>query len=567
VRGQTSRAMSDGFVTVAQCVEGLPLGRFVWELLVCGFLCWFLLGAINESTPMAFSFVSTEWEPGERCATAMSAALALGNFLAILIGGWVADRHGRLSVVRPALLMTIACGMIVQTARNFYQAVVARFVLGLVSGSLLGVMPPLIAELLPARNRGFYLTIWCCGWPAGALFSIMVGCLLPSLNWRAFYTIILVPAIVLYVCTRADMLPESPRFLYLAGRRDEGYNTLLDMYETEGLPLPWAAETIAVTCAPSRPGNGGASSEGLSCSSSSTTSSGKAGTASSNAVAAWLAVTMFCVSAAAQSMKLWMPMMLVAHKADTGGTHTHQALHHPQRGLPGAPGEYGSLFGLATGQRLKFPSSSHFSFADGPNAVSLLGMAHAPYMLPEPDYSVVLVLAQAYIVEMVGVVVCAYVSTWVCRKHMVQWPLLAAAFFTLAALAAAEAGSLLLSGPLIGLQLAAQATGLNYLQVFASEYFPTSRRAKTTAVVNFAAQLGNFVMPMAGGLVVQRVSAAGALIFFCALYLVGWIVSLRLPLPVSREQPLHDVDEAKPSRDGGARARKRGPAVVNYQTI
>lgn len=489
----------------------------------------------------------------------MSAALALGNFLAILAGGWVADRHGRLSVVRPALLMTIACGMIVQTARNFYQAIIARFVLGLVSGSLLGVMPPLIAELLPSRNRGFYLTIWCCGWPAGALFSIMVGCLLPSLNWRAFYTIVLVPAIVLYVCTRADMLPESPRFLYLAGRRDEGYNTLLDMYETEGLPLPWSAETIAVTCAPSRPGS---TSTAEGSGSSSAHLNPKAGNQSGVMVTAWLAITMFCVSAAAQSMKLWMPMMLVAHKADTAGRHQSLRHHHNYQGTPN---EYGSLFGLATGQR--FPGSHQFHFAEGPNAVSLLGMAHAPYMLPEPDYSVVLVLAQAYIVEMVGVIVCAYISTWVNRKHMVQWPLLAAAFFTLAALAAAEAGSVLLCGPLIGMQLAAQATGLNFLQVFTSEYFPTSRRAKTCAVVNFAAQLGNFAMPMAGGLVVQRVSAAGALIFFSALYIVGWIISLRLPLPTSREQPLHDVDEAKPSREGGARARKRGPAVISYQTI
>lgn len=547
--------MSDGFVTVAQCVEGLPLGRFAWELLVCGFLCWFLLGAINESTPMSFSFISTEWQPSERCAQAMSAALALGNFLAILAGGWLADKHGRLAVVRPALLMTIACGMIVQTARNFYQAVIARFVLGLVSGSLLGVMPPLIVELLPSRNRGFYLTIWCSGWPAGALFSVMVGCLLPTLNWRAFYTIILVPAIVLYVCTRADMLPESPRFLYLAGRREEGYNTLLDMYETENIPLPWAAETIAVTCAPPRSGS--------SAFSEASSSSGKGGAQSNNAVIACLATAMFCISAAAQSMKIWMPMMLVAHKADSRGSDHLSHLSH-SNGYPAVPSEYGSLFDITIGKR--FGNSRQFHFADGPHATSLLSLAHAPYMMPEPDYSVVLVMAQAYLVEMVGVIVCSYVSTWVYRKQMVQWPLLAAAVFTLGALGAAEAGSLLLCGPLFGLQLAAQAAGLNFLQVFACEHFPTSRRAKTLAIVNFSAQLGNFAMPVAGGVVVRRISAAGALIFFSALYVVAWIVSLRLPLPSFREQPLHDVDEDKPSRDSSARARKRGQ-VANYQTI
>jgi len=146
---------------------------------------------------------------------------------------------------------------------------------------------------------------------------------------------------------------------------------------------------------------------------------------------------------------------------------------------------------------------------------------------------------------------------------MVQWPLLIAAFFTLASLAAAESGAFLLCGPLIGMQLAAQATGFNFLQVFACEHFPTARRAKITALVNFAAQLGNFVIPALGGFVVQRTSAAGALIFFCALYVVGWIVSLRLPLPTGKERPLHDVDEAKGQRDGSSRARKR----ASYQTI
>lgn len=506
--------MSDGYVTVAQCVEGLPLGRCVWELLICGFLAWFLLGAINESTPLAFSFVSTEWAPTEQNVMMMSAALALGNFLAIGFGGWAADRYGRLAVVRPSLLMTVATGMLLQTARTFAQALLARLVLGLVSGGLIGVMPPLIAEMLPARNRGFYLTVWCCGWPAGALFSIVTGCLLPSVDWKTFYTIMIVPAIVLYICTRAEMLLESPRYLYLTGRRDEGYNTLMDMYDKEQLPLPWAVETIAVTCAPPRP-----------------TEKGKQ--LSPNAITMWLAITMFCVSAAAQSMKLWMPTMLVAQQADASNS-----------------------ISLAT-------EDGRFHFASGPNAVSFLSTIHAPYMMVHPNYKVILILAQAYLVQLAGIILFAYMSTWVCRKHMVQWSIVAAAFFTLVALALAESGTLALCGPALGVQLAASSTGLNFLQVFASEHFPTSRRAKTTAFVNFAAQLGNFTIPVFGGLVVQHISATGAVIFFSSLYVVGWAVSHRLPLPVAKERPLHDVDDPVTGKEAARRKRD----WLSYQTI
>lgn len=505
--------MSDGCVTVAQCVEGLPFGRFLWELLFCGFLAWFLLGALNETAPLAFSFVSLEWHATEHDVTMMSAALALGNFLAIIAGGYCADKHGRLAVIRPALVLTVGAGMVLQTARSFYQALFARFVLGLFSGSLLGVVPPLLAELLPSKHRGFYLTVWCAGWPAGALFSLATGCLLPAINFRQFYTLMIIPAFLLYVCVRVEMVFESPRYLYLAGRRDEGYNILLDMYDKEDLPLPWGEETIAVTSAPpKRLDRGKSASHGT-------------------FVTLWLSLAMFCVSAAAQSMKLWMPTMLDAQQADIGSSaaSTLQFLHERHR----------------------------FHFAGGPKATSLLSLAHAPYMMPSASYSVAMVLAQGYIVQLVGIVSAAYLSTHFRRRSMVQWSLLGAGFFTLVCLFTAESGKTLLCGPILGIQLAMQSTGLNFLMVFACEYFPTSRRAKTIAFVSFAAQLGNFTIPVVGGFVVRRFSASGALIFFSSLYVLGWAISHKLPLPMSKEKPLHDVEDMAPTTEDEARNLKR----------
>merc|ERR1719330_1896463 len=94
------------------------------------------------------------------------------------------------------------------------------------------------------------------------------------------------------------MLPESPRYLYLAGRREEGYLPLMEMYDKEQLVLPWASETVAVTCAP------------VADSSSSRAPLSKATPPTSIVVGVWLAAAMFLISAAAQSMKVWMPMLL-----------------------------------------------------------------------------------------------------------------------------------------------------------------------------------------------------------------------------------------------------------------
>lgn len=457
------------------------MGTFVWELLLCAFMAWVMLGAVNETTPMAFSFISAEWT-AEHVSLMMSSALALGNVVGILVGGWLADQYGRLAVIRPALLTTICCGSALQAAKGFYQSAAARLALGLVSGSLLGVLPPLVAELLPARHRGFYLTIWCAGWPAGALYAMLTGCMLPSVAWRTFYTLMLIPAVILYVCMRADMMLESPRYLYLKERREEGFEALLDMYEKERVLMPWSADSIAVTCAPwpSADGGFGGGSCSRGCRRRST---------SRPMVMTWLAFTFFMVSGAAQSFKLWMPLMLVADATDAPTVDA-------QRGA----------FGLAALQTL--PHAPRF--AEGPGALSLLSTASAPLMTHEPNYIVIFVLAQAYMAQLVGVVVCAYMSSWMHRRQMVTWSIPIAAGFGLLALAVAESRSILFCGPVLGAQLAAQAASLNFLQAFACEYFPTVRRAQAVAVANFAAQLGNLAVPMAGGLLVRRVSPAGA---------------------------------------------------------
>eukprot|EP00747_Dinoflagellata_sp_TGD_P161973 gnl/TRDRNA2_/TRDRNA2_179060_c0_seq1.p1 gnl/TRDRNA2_/TRDRNA2_179060_c0~~gnl/TRDRNA2_/TRDRNA2_179060_c0_seq1.p1 ORF type:complete len:509 (-),score=82.64 gnl/TRDRNA2_/TRDRNA2_179060_c0_seq1:198-1724(-) len=508
--------MSDGPVTVGQCVEGLPLGRCVWEVLICAWLAWFILGAINESTLLSFGFFSTEWEPNQQNMLLFAGALTAGNMIAALLGGWLADEYGRLSVARPAVLATILVSVMLHMSQTLVQALIARFLLGLASGSLIAVMPPLVAELLPSRHRGFFLTIWCSGWPCGALFAVMIGCMLPGVPWKAFYTVLIVPAIVLYVFLRVDMLLESPRYLYLAGRRDHGYLTLMDMYEKQQFPLPWSPESIAVASAPARSGKGSKDQPTLS------------------ATLIWLVIAFFFVSAGAMSMKLWMPTMLIAQEADgahDGGLHL----------------------------------MSMYTFAEGPQALSFLSLAHAPMMMKKPTRQLVLLLTQGYILEFAGIVLFAYVATWVRRKPMVQVSIISACIFTIGTLVAAASNRSVLCGPLLGCLFALQSTSFNFLQVFACEYFPTSRRAKAIALLIFASQLGSIVIPVASGLVVKLGSPTLAVVVFSFMFFVAWAASRFLPLSNGKEQSLHDVDEPKDTAEAAAQSRKS--QWLGYQTI
>jgi len=560
--------MSDGFVTVAQCVEGLPHGRCHWEALIVAFLAWFLLGAINESTPLAFSFISTDWATGETGIALLSAMLTLGNFLAILVGGWAADKYGRLEVARPALLATVMCGLLLHMSRSLPQAMVSRFLLGLASGGLLGVIPALVSEMLPSKDRGFYLSIFCAGWPLGALYALGMGALFPNLSFRTFYSVMLVPSAVLFAALKADMLPESPRYLYLAGRRDDGYAALLDMYDKQDCLFPWAPETIAITCKQSRgsgppgaSGSAGVAGALRQPSSACTDRATLTATVPSKthtsvlATSVWLAIAVFSLSAASQSVKLWMPTMLSAEQASNGVAPGLADTSAPSAS-PWSPGPHGVAPGLA---------ATYLRFAQAPSAVSLMNYAIAPRMMAKPNRTVLMVLAQAYTIELIGVIIAAFVCAHVSRKRMVQCSLLSATVLCVLTLAAAEGGYLMACGPLIGLQLACQSTAYNFLQVFVCEHFPTSRRAKAIAMAVFFAQFGNLTMPMVGGLVVRQISPTAAMLLFGVCYFIGWLASLRLPLPVGPEQPLHDVDE--PNGRGPCQPVARKEEWLTYQTL
>lgn len=359
---------------------------------------------------------------------------------------------------------------------------------------------------------------------------------------------------ITYICIRAELLPESPRWLYLAGHRDEGFNTLLDMYDREMLPLPWSHESIAVTNAPPRnevePESSGASS----CA-----APAKKGAMSNASVTAWLAVAMFCISAAAQSTKLWLPAMFMGWQ-DVAVTITPS----PDARLMDAI-RIGSMEQAPQGWLRSdlFDQAAAIHLASGPGAVSLMSFVRAPVLLAEPDYQTIMMLAEGYGIQLLGCILSAHISTWFARRYMIQWSVLIAAGFGFAGVVAAKHGALLLCGPLLGMQLAAQATALNFLQAFTCEYFPTSSRAKTVALVMFAGQFGVFTVPALGGFIVERASVTGALIFFSTLYLLAWLVCLRLPLPTTRERPLFDIEEPKNYKSTGRRKRD----MVTYQTV
>jgi putative MFS transporter len=143
-----------------------------------------------------------------------------GTVLGALIWGWLADRIGRRSSILLAGLLfvtTSICGAMPGFSWNLLMC----FLMGIGAGGMLPIAFALLAETIPARHRGLLLMLVgsCAAGAAYVLTSWLAGALTPHYSWRILWLIGLPTGMLLIALNR--WIPESPRFLLAAGRREE----------------------------------------------------------------------------------------------------------------------------------------------------------------------------------------------------------------------------------------------------------------------------------------------------------------------------------------------------------
>ncbi|MDP9418612.1 MAG: MFS transporter [Actinomycetota bacterium] len=182
---------------------------------------------IDVMKPVTLSFVvpGMAEEYGLRSAsnpagTVPVAYLPLAGISGTVVGsflwGWLGDRVGRRASILLAGVLFIAtsiCG----SMPNFGWNVFMCFLMGLGVGGMLPITFALMAEVVPARHRG-WLMVLIGGDVAGAyiLTSWLAAELTPSYGWRVLWLLGLPTGVLLLALNR--WIPESPRFLIQHGR-------------------------------------------------------------------------------------------------------------------------------------------------------------------------------------------------------------------------------------------------------------------------------------------------------------------------------------------------------------
>ena len=149
-------------------------------------------------------------------------------FAGIMLGaagfGMLADRFGRRAVFLGSLAIYGAATFLTAFAPSIFALLALRFIAGIGVGAEYSAVNAAIAELIPAKRRGFaasfVMNFWSIGTLLAALLSWLVFSLLPQdFAWRAVFAAGGLVALATLWLRRK--IPESPRWLLGQGRVTE----------------------------------------------------------------------------------------------------------------------------------------------------------------------------------------------------------------------------------------------------------------------------------------------------------------------------------------------------------
>jgi SP family myo-inositol transporter-like MFS transporter 13 len=172
------------------------------------------------------------------------AAVLLGSVISTLFAGLLADWMGRKPLMILSGLLFVFSIPTIALSQGYQSLVLGRLLQG-TSGGLIGVVVPLyLAECLSAKHRGKGTAIFQWLLTLGIFAAALVGMFLSyrveevaklgdsarlfafkDTAWRSIFWISLPPGILFVI--GSFMVAESPRWLFVKGKRDAAYAALL----------------------------------------------------------------------------------------------------------------------------------------------------------------------------------------------------------------------------------------------------------------------------------------------------------------------------------------------------
>ncbi|MED6107912.1 Fibroblast growth factor 3 [Stylosanthes scabra] len=164
----------------------------------------------------------------------VSTAIA-GAIIGAAIGGWINDKYGRKIAIMLADALFLLGSVVMAAAPTSAILIVGRVFVGLGVGMASMASPLYISEASPTKVRGALVSLNSFLITGGQFLSYLINLAFTKApgTWRWMLGVAAAPAIVQLLLM--FFLPESPRWLYRKGKKDEAIDTLYKIYQEKSL--------------------------------------------------------------------------------------------------------------------------------------------------------------------------------------------------------------------------------------------------------------------------------------------------------------------------------------------
>ncbi|SFK66162.1 sugar porter family MFS transporter [Rhodanobacter glycinis] len=179
------------------------------------------IGVISGATP----FIQKEFGISDRMVEWIVSSMMLGAAIGALGAGWLSATLGRKRSLILGGVLFVLGSLLCSLAWSPDSLIAARVVLGLAIGVATFTAPLYLAEVAPEKTRGAMISLYQLMITSGILVAFLSDTALSySGNWRWMLGIIAIPGVLFLL--GLFLLPCSPRWLMMRGRRDEAVEVL-----------------------------------------------------------------------------------------------------------------------------------------------------------------------------------------------------------------------------------------------------------------------------------------------------------------------------------------------------
>ncbi|MCW0306823.1 MULTISPECIES: MFS transporter [Pantoea] len=223
---------ADASVLLAR-LERLPITRRLMAIRVVVGLSTFFDAYTIIAIAFALPQLTQEWGLTPTFVGLIIAASYIGQLVGALFFGTLAEKIGRIGVLRITIVMFVIMDAACLFAWNGWSILLIRFLQGLGIGAEVPVASAYINEFVGAKKRGRFFLLYEVIFPVGMMCAGLIGFfLVPIYGWKIMFLIGLIPSAL--AAPLRWFMPESPRWLVSKGRHQQA-EKVVQSFEAEAL--------------------------------------------------------------------------------------------------------------------------------------------------------------------------------------------------------------------------------------------------------------------------------------------------------------------------------------------